>query len=93
MNSSGSKPKAGSPIGKSRKRVKSLKPVFQRNRLYDTPRAARYNILVNKQVLAEVQVEVFNDVSDLLVHAYLHVPSHDHEMQYKFRIPKEGPLP
>jgi len=93
MNSSGSKPKAGSPIGKSRKRAKSLKPVFQRNRLYDARRAVRYNVLVSKQVLAEVHVEVFNDVSDLLVQAYLRVPRHDHEMQYKFRIPKEGPLP
>ena len=73
--------------------MKSLKPVFRRNPLYDAPHAVRYNVLVHKQVLAEVQVEVFNDVSDLLVHAYLHVPRHDHEIQYKFRIPKEGALP
>jgi hypothetical protein len=73
--------------------MNSLKPVFRRNPFYDTPRSARYNVLVNKQVLAEVQVEVFNDVSHLLVHAYLRVPCHDHEMQYKFRIPKEGHLP
>ena len=66
-----------------------LKPVFRRNLLYDTPRATRYDVLVNQQVLAEVQVEIFNDASDLFVQAYLRVPCHDHEIQYKFRIPKE----